>query len=127
MDANSAAAAKRMQRAALPVLLSPFGEVEVTNAFYLRLFRKEIHRGNLKIAQKLLRDDVTNGIFELRPLSLTVFDEARRLAEKYTGRLGTRSLDLLHVASALVFRAEGFYTFDEKQRKLAKAEGLLVL
>jgi predicted nucleic acid-binding protein len=37
----------------------------------------------------------------------------------------TRSLDVLHVASALVLHAETFYTFDEKQRKLAKAEGLL--
>jgi predicted nucleic acid-binding protein len=35
-----------------------------------------------------------------------------------------RTLDSLHVASALLLKAERFWTFDERQAKLAKAEGL---
>ena len=54
------------------------------------------------------------------------FDRAKRLAEKQTLRLGTRTLDVLHVASALVLKADTFYTFDVNQRKMAKAEGLVV-
>ena len=126
LDVNSAPAAAQMKRAALPLSLSPLGEIEIANAFQLRLFRKELDHSKVKAAQKLFREDMANGVIVLRPLPSVVFDEARRLAEKHTRRLGTRSLDLLHVASALVLRTETFFTFDEKQRKLAKAEGLLV-
>ena len=125
-DGNSALAAAQMKRAALPISLSPLGEIEITNAFQLRLFRKELDHLKVKAARNLFREDIANGIVVLRPLPQAAFDEARRLAEKHTRRLGTRSLDVLHVASALVLRAEIFYTFDEKQKKLAKAEGLLV-
>ena len=126
LDGNSARAAARMKSAALPLSLNPLGEVEIANAFQLRLFRKELDRSQMKAAQKLFREDLANGIVVLRPLPPAAFDEARRLAEKHTRRLGTRSLDVLHVASALVLRATTSYTFDEKQRKLAKAEGLRV-
>ena len=126
LDENSARAAARMKSAALPLSLNPLGEVEIANAFQLRLFRKELDRSQMKAAQKLFREDLANGIVVLRPLPPAAFDVARRLVEKHTRRLGTRSLDVLHVASALVLRTQTFYTFDEKQRKLAKAEGLLV-
>ena len=126
LDGNSALAAAQMKRAALPLALTPLGEIELTNAFQLRLFRKELDHSKVKAAQKLFREDMANGVMVLRPLPPGAFDEARRLAEKHTRRLGTHSLDVLHVASALVLRTETFYTFDEKQRKLAKAEGLLV-
>jgi len=39
-------------------------------------------------------------------------------------RLGVRTLDTLHVACALQFNAERFWTFDERQAKLAKVTGL---
>lgn len=55
-----------------------------------------------------------------------VFDRAKWLAEKHTLRLGTRTLGVLHVASALVSKADTFYTFDVNQGKLAKAEGWVV-
>ena len=126
LDANSALAAARIKPAALPLLLTPFTELEITNAFYLRLFRKELDHSKVKAARSLLRRDTANGILEFHPLTSVMLDEAKRLAEKHTRRLGTRSLDVLHVACALVLHAGAFYTFDEKQRKLAEAEGLVV-
>jgi predicted nucleic acid-binding protein len=53
-----------------------------------------------------------------------VFDTARRIARTHTAHLGTRTLDVLHVASALILGATDFYTFDKNQRKLARIEGL---
>jgi hypothetical protein len=126
LDANSARAAAVLAPARLPLLLTPLGEVEVANAFYLRLFRKEADPSDIRAAQKLFKGDVENGIFQLKPFSAAVFEKAMRLIEKHTSRLGVRTLDILHVAAALVFNADTFLTFDLNQGKLAKTEGLAV-
>ena len=39
-------------------------------------------------------------------------------------QIGTRSLDLMHVAAAMILEAGLFLSFDERQRKAAEAEGL---
>ena len=39
---------------------------------------------------------------------------------------GHRGFDILHVAAALVLRADEFLTFDANQKKLAESEGLAV-
>ncbi len=43
---------------------------------------------------------------------------------RYGPKLGVRTLDSLHVACALELKAERFWTFDERQAKLARVEGL---
>jgi len=52
------------------------------------------------------------------------FELCADLARRYGPKLGVRTLDSLHVASALELKAERFWTFDERQAKLAKAVGL---
>jgi predicted nucleic acid-binding protein len=52
------------------------------------------------------------------------FELCADLARRYGPKLGTRTLDSLHVACALELKAERFWTFDERQAKLAKAVGL---
>ena len=56
----------------------------------------------------------------------TGFVKSFELADRHSARLGTRSLDLMHVAAALLLKADVFFSFDERQRKSAKAEGLKV-
>jgi hypothetical protein len=41
--------------------------------------------------------------------------------------MATRSLDLMHVATALLSKARVFLSTDIRQRKAAKAEGLTVM
>jgi hypothetical protein len=48
------------------------------------------------------------------------------LTQKHTARSGTRSLDLIHIASALEMGATDFLSFDYRQRDAAQAEGLQV-
>ena len=48
------------------------------------------------------------------------------MARRRTLQSATRTLDVLHVASALKLQAEMFYTLDHNLEKLARAEGLLV-
>jgi hypothetical protein len=55
-----------------------------------------------------------------------VMIEAERLSALHSGILGTRSLDVLHVACALVLGGSDFLTFDIRQGALAKAAGLKV-
>jgi hypothetical protein len=58
-------------------------------------------------------------------MSETIYAEARRLSARWSATLGTRSLDILQVASAIVLKADSFLTFDSRQKKLAKAAGLV--
>ena len=126
LDANSARAAAQMKHAKLPILLTPFGELELTNAILLRLFRRELLPSKVKAAHALVRKDIEDGIFLLKPLAGAVYERAKQIARRRTPQLGTRTLDVLHVASAVVLQAETFYTFDRSQEKLAEAEGLTV-
>jgi len=48
------------------------------------------------------------------------------LGRRYGPQLGTRTVDTLHVACALELKAERFWTFDERQAKLARARGLKI-
>ena len=51
---------------------------------------------------------------------------ARAYSDLYTTRGGHRSLDLLHVATAIHLGARKFLTFDARQKALAKIVGLKV-
>ena len=125
-DTNSEEAARRMQDVLLPVLITPLGELELVNALQLRLFRKEIRPTEARAAHSAFRADLQEGVFVMRPLADEAFNRARQLASKWTARLGTRSLDILHVAAAVVLRADIFCTFDDRQKKLARAAKLAV-
>jgi predicted nucleic acid-binding protein len=59
------------------------------------------------------------------PLAETL-TEAERLSALHTETIGTRSLDVLHVGSALVLGLAEFLTLDHRQLALAKAAGLKV-
>ncbi len=52
------------------------------------------------------------------------FELCADLARRYGPKFGTRTLDSLHVACALELKAEQFWTFDERQGKLARSTGL---
>jgi hypothetical protein len=66
-------------------------------------------------------NDLRDGIFQIRGLSDEVFERARQLSRQTTPKLGTRAADLLHVAAALEFGATHLYSFNQRQRKLARA------
>ncbi|HVI07495.1 MAG TPA: type II toxin-antitoxin system VapC family toxin [Candidatus Binatia bacterium] len=125
-DHNSRRASAILAELPRPLILTPLLEIEIANAFHLRIFRKESDEGRIRLSWKLFEDDVQAGIFAPRPLTDEVFVHARQLAMRATPRLGVRTLDLLHVASAAVLKTEAFCTFDKKQAAVARSEGLLV-
>lgn len=54
------------------------------------------------------------------------FHASAELGLKEGPKLGVRSLDTLHVACALELKADRFWTFDERQAKLARAKGMRI-
>jgi predicted nucleic acid-binding protein len=126
LDEHSTAAAERMKRVKLPLMLTAFGELELANALALRVFRKELPAAYIKAAHTLFARDCADGVLAIQPMRSSVYTLAKQMARRQTPRLGTRTLDVLHVASALVIGADTFYTFDVRQGKLAVAEKLAV-
>lgn len=77
--------------------------------------------------KQLFAEDLTKGVFAILPVpAATLYPKAIALAERHSATLGTRSLDLMHVAAALILEADLFLSFDERQRKAAEGEGLSV-
>jgi predicted nucleic acid-binding protein len=124
-DHSSAATA--LVRSKPTFILTVLGEAEFTNALELRVFRREWTRRQARSVHELFLQHQAAGIFRPEPLDLQVWEQALVLARRHSAKLGTRTLDVLHVASALVLRPEAFYTFDKRQHQLAKAVRLRVL
>jgi predicted nucleic acid-binding protein len=69
--------------------------------------------------------DVAKGLNLLVPCDMdAVLRLARTFSLKRTAHGGHRTLDLLHVATAVHLGAEEFLTFDARQRELAEHAGL---
>ena len=60
------------------------------------------------------------------PIPENAYDLCADLARRHGPKLGMKTLDTLHIACALELKAERFWTFDERQAKLAKAQGLKI-
>lgn len=72
-------------------------------------------------------DDLRAGLWAPQTINITAVRAiASSLSEKHTLAFGSRSFDILHVATALHLGARDFLTFDDRQRRLAEAEGLTV-
>jgi predicted nucleic acid-binding protein len=124
-DAHSAAAWTAM-KSRPHLYLTPLHELELVNAVQLAVFRKFIRRSEAKAVLGNFELD-RGGLFALTPIPVEAYVRSEQLARRHTSTLGARSLDILHVATALLLKPDAFYTFDEQQRLLAKAERLRVL
>jgi predicted nucleic acid-binding protein len=114
---------RRRHRGALPVTHQ--GRIELINAISLAEFRKAITPESADAARNLLESDFAAGhLSQVDLLWRSALNRAAELSRRHTPKLGTRSLDVLHVACALELRLRRFLTFDDRQSKLAKVAGL---
>ena len=124
-DSNSAMATS-LVRSKPMFLLTSLGEVEFTNV-ELRVFRKEWTRREARSVRDVFQQHQAAGVFRPAPLGSEIWEKALALSRGHRAKLGTRTLDLLHVASALILKPDVFYTFDKRQRALAKTQRLRIL
>lgn len=126
-DAHTARAVSRMKRQALPLAYTWLHQLELRNALRLRVFRGEITPTQRDASLNTLLADLAAGVLAAASAPLTeVSLEAERLSTLHSETLGTRSLDILHVAVAVALGLAQFLTFDSRQAALARAAGLKV-
>jgi hypothetical protein len=101
-------------------------DLELRNALELKLFRKEASSSQMKATVKLIEDDLSAGVLHRSSLDWEeLLKLSSSLAADYSAKLGCRSLDILHCASAVLLHEPTFITTDERQRGLAQKIGLL--
>lgn len=109
------------------ISFSPLNRVELRNALRNAQSFGQITEQDRRVAFRQIDDDFATGLLAHLPVEWTnVLRRADELSEEQAGQGGQRAIDLLHVAIALESGAEIFLSFDNRQRKLAEAAGLMV-
>ena len=115
----------RKNNEAVPI--TPFHDLEFTNAVNLKCFRKEITVEQAGEVLAKFKDHQAKGVYYRPPIKWPdVFLLSLDLTRIHTPAIGCRSLDIMHVALALSIGANRLLTFDQKQSQLALAAGLRI-
>lgn len=118
------AEADRVLTAKPRVWLTSLHRAEWAHAIAQHVFRKELSPIEARQARGELERDCRGGLWLEVGLPESAWDTCVDLANLHGSRLGCRTLDSLHVAAALELGAKVFWTFDERQAKLAGLAGL---
>lgn len=104
------------------------GRVEVINGICLAAHRHAIGGEALADMLASFDEDLADGLYRCADLLWrATLNRAAELSRAHSPKLGTRSLDVLHVASALELEMRFFVTYDQRQAGLARAVGLKTL
>ncbi len=110
---------------ALP--LTSFHELELINAIHLKQFRAEITLDEARLIMSRFEEHEKSGIYYRPQLDWSaIFIHAIDLSKKHSASSGSRSLGILHVASALSINADRLLTLDDRQTRLGALVGLKI-
>ncbi len=100
-------------------------ELEFMNSIRRGLGDGSIDQSEHDAIVREIAGDEADGLIERVSLNqIKLYERALDLSRKHTRTLACRSLDILHVASAIILGARRFASFDIRQRRLAEAVGL---
>ena len=126
-EGTSMQARKEAKRASKPILLSPLSLLEIRNALNFGINRGEITRGQRDAVLSEIEAQIEKGFFRMVEASQSsIYAKAQELSNTHTPTTATRSLDLMHLAAALLSGTRAFLTFDKRRAKAVNAEGLVV-
>ena len=115
----------RRNNEAIP--LTRFHELEFTNAIYFKQFRTEMTNEQVLLVLSKFDEHQRRGVYYRPQINWTdIINFALDLSQSHTKTTGSRSLDILHVASALTIKANRFLTLDKRQSALAGLAGLTI-
>ncbi len=106
------------------LLLTPLHLAEWAHAIAQHVFRCSMPISEAERVTREFQADRASGLWLEVAIPENAFSLCTELARRHGSKLGVGTLDSLHVASALELKAQRFWTFDERQAKLAKAVGL---
>jgi predicted nucleic acid-binding protein len=104
--------------------MTPFHKTETAHAIFLHVFHKKISHVDARRLWSFVEQDYDAGLWIPSVLPEQAWTKAIDLIRRHGPTLGVRTLDSLHVACALELGADRFWTFDERQARLAEAVGL---
>jgi len=111
-----------------PLLVTHHGRLELLNGIGLAAYRGFVDQSIHDAALEALDDDFACGRYvQADLLWRATLKRATDISREFTRVIGCRSLDVLHVASALELGLRSFVTFDGRQKQLAQAVKLKVL
>lgn len=124
-EVDSPAALALRDRFSPPAILTRLHRLELTNAWRLKQFRGELEAEAIDLATQDLMADIRGGLWHCpaEPLD-EIYTRAEELAMTHSAQLGTRSMDILHVAAAEYLGCSHFLTGDRRQARLAESIGL---
>ena len=122
-DAHSIAA-DRMLRGGERPPITALHIAEWTHAIAQQVFRRQMTIAEADRLRRDFDDDRAARIWQTISVPETALEVCADLGRRYGPKIGIRTLDSLHVACALELKTKRFWTFDDRQRKLAKAAGL---
>jgi len=126
-EANSRDAVGLVSGYAAPYALTSWQILEVQNAIRLKAFRQEITATELIQSIAAFQQDITAGRWQRASVDAALVEQrTEELSVAHTATLGCRTLDIIHVAAALLIGAKEFITFDPRQGGLARKVGLVV-
>lgn len=127
IDANHEAAMRYMARSDETLAFNPLQRVELRNALRNAQALGQLTESERRVAFRQIEQDLQAGLLIHTPVKWSdVFRLADELSDKHAARDGQRTIDLLHVALAIECGAKTFLSFDQRQRRLAKAASLTV-
>jgi predicted nucleic acid-binding protein len=104
------------------VWISPFVEVEIACTLH-RLYEPARARQLLE----RFTTSLVHGEYESLPIVPDIFLRAQSLADRYSNQLKLRSLDAIHLATALHYNADELATYDTRLAQAATISGLTVI
>ena len=103
-------------------------ELELANGLRAKVFRKEMTAAQCREVLGRIANDIDDGLLVRPPVSWPgVFREALRVSSAITDRSGCRSLDILHITTALLWKCSLFVSLDDRQIKAASMANLKVV
>ena len=124
-DASSGRAQAWLSAHPTALPLTAFARIELRNAIAQLVFRGQLTPQESAAAWQLIEADAAQG--RLQPVFVpwtAILAKAEQLTAQHSARIGVRTLDILHVASALQLGATEFVSFDLRQGDLAKTVAL---
>jgi predicted nucleic acid-binding protein len=127
LEPNSLEVSRWIRKNNEAIPLTNLHELEFNNAIRLKQFRKEISSDQANQILSRFDDHKKEGIYYHPKLNWTdIWTSSIDLSIRHMGIVGSRSLDILHVASAIELKFSRFVTLDIRQADLAKRAGLKV-